>query len=92
MVPSFEAAVLEMEVGAVSDPVETQFGWHVILLNETRSTEAPKLEDVREELQLQLGQIKVQESIETITAAADVNRDAAEGIDPTVIKNIDWLE
>ena len=92
MVPSFEAAVLEMEVGAVSDPVETQFGWHVILLNEARSTEAPKLEDVREELQLQLGQIKVQESIETITAAADVNRDAAEGIDPTVIKNIDWLE
>jgi peptidyl-prolyl cis-trans isomerase C len=92
MVPSFEAAVLEMEVGGVSDPVETQFGWHVIMLNETRSTETPDLESVREELELQLGQIKVQENIEAITAAADVNRDAAEGIDPTVIKNLDWLE
>lgn len=92
MVPSFEAAVLEMEVGTVSEPVETQFGWHVIRLNETRATEKPELESVREELELQLGQIKVQESIEAITAKADVNREAAEGIDPTVIKNLDWLE
>ena len=92
MVPSFEAAVIDMEVGAVSAPVETQFGWHVIKLNETRKTEAPGLDDVREELELQLGQIKVQTSIEEITAAASVSRDAAEGIDPAVIKNIDWLE
>ncbi len=50
MVPSFEAAVKTMEPGAVSDPVQTQFGWHVIKLNETRKTEAPALETVREEL------------------------------------------
>jgi peptidyl-prolyl cis-trans isomerase C len=92
MVPSFEAAVIDMEVGAVSDPVETQFGWHVIKLNETRETAAPELEAVREELELQLGQTRVQAKIEEITAAADVNREAAEGIDPAVIKNLDWLE
>ena len=33
MVPSFEAAVVGLEVGAVSAPVQTQFGWHVIILN-----------------------------------------------------------
>jgi len=92
MVPSFEAAVVEMNAGDVSKPVKTQFGWHVIKLNETRKSELPALEAVREELELQIGQIKVQSSIEEITAKADVNRDAAEGIDPAVIKNIDWLE
>jgi peptidyl-prolyl cis-trans isomerase C len=37
MVAPFEEAVLALEVGAVSDPVQTQFGWHVIKLNETRT-------------------------------------------------------
>lgn len=92
MVPAFEAAVIAMEVGAVSDPVQTQFGWHVIQLNEVRDTEAPALEDVREELEVQIGQIRVQEEIEKITAAADVNREGAEGIDPAIIKNLNWLE
>ena len=92
MVPSFEAAVIDMEVGAISAPVETQFGWHVIKLNESRKTEAPSLESVQEELRLQVGQTKVQTAIEDITAAATVNRDAANGVDPSVIKNIDWLE
>ena len=50
MVPPFEEAVMAMEVGAVSEPVETQFGWHVITLNDTRSQAAPPLDEVREEL------------------------------------------
>ncbi len=92
MVPTFEAAVVEMEPGAVSDPVQTQFGWHVIKLNETRKTKAPELDEVREELELQIRQTVVQSTIEEITAAAEVDRSAAEGIDPTLLKNIDWLE
>lgn len=50
MVPPFEQAVVGMEVGAVSDPVQTQFGWHVIKLNETRDVPPPSLDDVRSEL------------------------------------------
>ncbi|KIN65695.1 PPIC-type PPIASE domain protein [Sulfitobacter noctilucae] len=92
MVPSFEEAVAAMEAGAVSDPVQTQFGWHVIKLNETRKTEAPELDAVREELEMQLRQTRVQARIEEITAEADVDRSASEGIDPTLIKNLDWLE
>jgi peptidyl-prolyl cis-trans isomerase C len=91
MVPAFEEAVAGMEAGSVSDPVETQFGWHVIKLNETRTGEAPALEDVREELETQVRQTKVQEAIESLTEAAEVDRSAAEGIDPTVLKNIEWL-
>lgn len=92
MVPSFEAAVIAMEAGAVSEPVETQFGWHVIMLNETRKTEAPALDTVREELELQIRQTRVQTTIDSITDAADVDRSAADGIDPTILKNIEWLE
>ncbi|MEP2955091.1 MAG: peptidylprolyl isomerase [Sulfitobacter sp.] len=91
MVPEFEEAVAGMEAGGVSEPVETQFGWHVIKLNETRTGEAPMLEDVREELETQVRQTKVQTAIESLTEAAEVDRSAAEGIDPTVLKNIEWL-
>jgi peptidyl-prolyl cis-trans isomerase C len=92
MVPSFEAAVVAMDAGAVSAPVETQFGWHVIKLNETRKTKAPALDDVREELELQVRQTLVQSSIEEITDKADVERMSEQDIDPALIKNIDWLE
>jgi peptidyl-prolyl cis-trans isomerase C len=92
MVPTFEAAVIEMASGGVSDPVKTQFGWHVIMLNETRKTEAPELESVREELELQVRQSLVQTRIEEITAEADVDRSGAEEVDPALLQKLEWLE
>jgi len=50
MVPPFEAAVIAMKPGDISDPVKTQFGWHIVTLLETRKKEAPSLDEVREEL------------------------------------------
>ncbi|MEP0964819.1 MAG: peptidylprolyl isomerase [Roseobacter sp.] len=50
MVPSFEAAAVALDIGEVSAPVETQFGWHVIKMNDSRKTEIPTLEAVRVEL------------------------------------------
>lgn len=46
MVPPFDLAVFELEPGEISDPVQTEFGWHVIRLNQ----DYPPLEQVREEL------------------------------------------
>ncbi|MEX3316220.1 peptidylprolyl isomerase [Sulfitobacter sp. PS-8MA] len=91
MVPEFEEAVAGMEADDISDPIETQFGWHVIKLNETRTSEAPALDEVREELETQIRQTNVQKAIESLTDEADVDRSAAEGIDPSVLKNTDWL-
>ena len=91
MVPEFEEAVAGMEADSISDPIKTQFGWHVIKLNETRTTEAPELDEVREELETQIRQTKVQEAIEGLTEAAEVDRSGADGIDPTVLKNVEWL-
>ncbi|MFD2738360.1 peptidylprolyl isomerase [Sulfitobacter aestuarii] len=92
MVPSFEEAVMDMEVGAISAPVETQFGWHVIKLNETRKSEAPALDEVRDELEMQVRQTRVQSHIEELTEAADVDKEAASTIDPSILTNIEMLE
>ena len=92
MVPPFEEAVLTLKAGEISEPVQTQFGWHVIQLVETRETAAPEMASVREELEMQIRQIRVQQSIEAVAAEADVDRTGAEGIDPALIKNTDWLE
>lgn len=51
MVPSFEAASFGMEPGAHSPtPVQTQFGWHVIKVEDRRVAPAPVLDEVREQL------------------------------------------
>ena len=92
MVPEFEQAVLAMEPETVSAPVKTQFGWHVIRLNETRIPEAPTLEEVREQIELQIRQIRAQSKIEEVTAAASVDRSGAEGVSPSVIKQVTVLE
>ena len=92
MVPSFEAAVIELEAGEISEPVETQFGWHVIKLNETRKAEAPALDEVRDEIETQLQQLNVQAEIERVAEAADVDRKDIEGVDPSILKQTDLLD
>ncbi|MEP3053496.1 peptidylprolyl isomerase [Ascidiaceihabitans sp.] len=91
MVPSFEAAVVGLESGAISDPVETQFGWHVIQLNETRTKDAPKFKDVREELLAEVRRTKLENVIAEMEKAADVDRSGADGIDPTILKDLELL-
>ncbi|SDY35275.1 peptidyl-prolyl cis-trans isomerase C [Jannaschia faecimaris] len=90
MVPSFEQAVVDMEPGTVSAPVQTQFGWHVIKLNETRQQEIPALEQVRSELEELVRSAMVEAALAELTQAADVTREDVE-VDPTMIRNQDLL-
>ncbi|MEI4195664.1 peptidylprolyl isomerase [Roseovarius sp. E0-M6] len=92
MVEPFGSAVAEMEPGSVSNPVETQFGWHVIKLEETRLQGTPDLAEVRGEIEEQIRQEAVQARIEELSKAVEVNRDSAETMDPSVLNNIDLLE
>ena len=91
MVAPFEAGVLALEPGAVSDPVQTDFGWHVIKLNETRIKPAPALEEVRAELVAEVQQAAIQAKLDELTAAATIVRPEVGAFDPTAINNLDLL-
>ncbi|MDW4549212.1 peptidylprolyl isomerase [Defluviimonas sp. D31] len=86
MVKPFEDAVLAMEAGTVSDPVQSDFGWHLIKLNETRAATAPTIEDVRAELEGELQGDAVEAKVTELTEAAKVEK-MVEGIDPAILKN-----
>lgn len=82
MVGAFSDALLKMKNGKHSEsPVKTQFGWHVILREDSRDVPTPSLEDVREELERKL---RTQEMAEFIKGIR--NRSQIEVLDSTVKK------
>ncbi|MEM1065970.1 MAG: peptidylprolyl isomerase [Pseudomonadota bacterium] len=88
MVPEFEQAVVALEAGQVSAPVQTQFGWHVIKLNELRQKEAPALDDVRQELEGQVQRAAVDARIAELTEAAEITRVEPGEVDPSVLREL----
>jgi peptidyl-prolyl cis-trans isomerase C len=54
MVPQFGAMAFQLKVGDISEPVQTQFGWHVIKVEDKRTKPLPKFEDVKGEIETYL--------------------------------------
>ena len=92
MVAPFEEAVVALEVGAISEPVQTQFGWHVIKLNDTRIKDAPPLEQVRAQLADDLRRTAIETRVEELSGGADITRKTAEEIDPGLLNDFSLLE
>lgn len=92
MVEPFETAVVAMEPGTHSaEPVQTQFGWHVIRLNETRLKEAPTLDQVRGELADEIQRTAIEAEVAVLSENADVTRVTAEDIDPALLDDLSLL-
>ncbi|GAB4263908.1 MAG: hypothetical protein Kow0065_14680 [Methylomicrobium sp.] len=73
MVTPFSEAVIALENGKyTTEPVETQFGWHVILREDSRQQTPPPLDAVKEQIVPFLQRQKIQKMMENLRAQAQV--------------------
>jgi len=60
-VPEFGGALVKLKKGEMTDaPVKSQFGWHIIRLDDVREAQFPAFDDVKGQLKQRLEQAKVQ--------------------------------
>ena len=74
MVAPFAEAAFSMKPGEISDPVKTQFGWHVIKLEDRRMRKPPAFEELEPQLRQQLTQASAQEIIAEVKEAANIEK------------------
>lgn len=73
MVAPFSEAAAQLEKGSYThEPVKTQFGWHIIRLEDTRETEAPALHTIKPRLEQMIKQNKVRDYIESLKDKAQI--------------------
>lgn len=91
MVKPFEDAVVAAEPGKVTDPVKSDFGWHLVLVKETRIAAQPTLDDMREELAAEIENKAVEAKLAELTGAAAVEK-PGEKIDPALLKKTELID
>jgi peptidyl-prolyl cis-trans isomerase C len=91
MVKPFEEAVVAATVGEVAGPVQSDFGFHLILVKETRVADQPTLDQLRDELAAEVENTAINAKIEELTKGAKVTRDG-EALDPALLKNATLID
>jgi peptidyl-prolyl cis-trans isomerase C len=84
MLKPFEDAAFALKPGQISEPVKTQFGWHVIKVEEKRDQPLPSFDEVKEAIMGQLVQAKAQQVVTGLRDAAKI-----EIVDPDLKKSLD---
>ena len=87
MVPEFEKAAFTMIKGQVSEPVKTNFGWHIIKLEDRRRKPPPSFDDVKETILNSLAVLKAQEVVAALRKKANV-----EYVDDDIKKQVEEQE
>jgi len=77
MVAPFAEAAFKLPVGQVSDPVKTQFGWHVIKVEEKRTKPVPSFDEMKEQVDQYLTRKAQQDIILKLRESAKIERTGA---------------
>jgi len=84
MVPEFEAAIVKMQKGELSEPVKTAYGWHIIKLEDRRRKEPPGFDTVKDTIINSLAVRKAQEASAEMRGKAKI-----EYVDPDIKKLVE---
>jgi peptidyl-prolyl cis-trans isomerase C len=74
MVEPFAEAAFKLEAGQISDPVKSQFGWHVIKVEEKRTKPAPSFEETKDQVEAYLARKAQQDLIVGLRKDAKIER------------------
>jgi peptidyl-prolyl cis-trans isomerase C len=89
MVPEFAEAAFKLDKGQVSDPVKSQFGWHVIRVDDKRAKQPPSFDQVKEQIENYVQRKAQAELIQKLRAEAKIEKLGAKPADPAPSANPD---